>query len=112
MDKVTTDTILSYLQDQVENKKVMNADIWQDAAFKLNLLLGDEHEKLEDLRTAIANMKLELMKDQAKLNVSAVQVQVEASQEWKAMRLQEHKVNRIEEFIRLAKIQAKTAAGM
>lgn len=109
--KITADTILDFLADKVSSKKVLSPGIWIDAAFKLNVLLGDEHEKLEDLRKIVSMRRLELMQGQDKRNVSAARAEVEASQDYKAMKIQEHKVDRIEEFIRLAKIQAKSAGG-
>lgn len=108
---VTADTILTFLAESVASKKVLNPELWVDAAFKLLVLLGDEHEKLETLRKAVAERKLNLMQGQDKRNVSAATLEVEATEEYREMKLQEHKVDRIEEFIRLAKIQAKTTAG-
>lgn len=104
--KVTTDTILIFLKEAVEAKRMLNPDIWLDAAFKLNLLLGDEHSLMEELRQEVANKKLMTLSLQEKRNVAAAELEVEASDEYRIMRLQEHKVARIEEFIKIAKKNA------
>lgn len=101
--KVSADTILNFLKDAVETKRVLNEEIWMEAAFKLNLLLGDEHLILEDLRMEVAKKKLELFKAQEKRNVTAADLEIRASDEYRIMKLQEHKVDRIEEFIKIAK---------
>ena len=106
MELITTDTILGFLKDAVQSKRALNPDIWLDAAFKLNLLLADEHILMEDLRLGVAKKKLSLIKAQEKRNVSAAELEIEASEEHRAMKLQEHKVDRIEEFIKIAEKNA------
>jgi hypothetical protein len=105
-DLVTTDTILGFLKDEVQSKRALNPDIWLDSAFKLNLLLADEHTELENLRLLIAKKKLSILERQEKRNVSAADLEIEASEEHRAYKLQEHKVGRIEEFIKIAKKNA------
>jgi hypothetical protein len=105
-DIVTTDTILGFLKDAVQSKRALNPDLWLDAAFKLNLLLADEHIALEDLRLAIAKTKLAILERQEKRNVSAADLEIEASEDYRTYKLQEHKVGRIEEFIKIAKKNA------
>lgn len=103
---VTTDTILGFLKEAVESKRVLNDEVWLDAAFKLTVLLGDEHIILEDRRQAVARMKLDVMQKQEKRNVAAAELEISASDEYREMRLQEHKVDRIEEFVKIAKKNA------
>lgn len=104
---VNTDTILDFLKEAVESKKQIPADLWIETALKLNLLLADEHIDLENYRSVVAGKKLEILKKQEKRNVSLAEDEIEASEEYRTMKLQEHRVDRIEEFIRLAKVQAK-----
>jgi len=104
--KVTADTILGFLKEAVESKRMLNNEIWLDAAFKLNLLLGDEHALLEELRSEVAKKKLEIMKSQEKRNVAAAEMEIQATDEYRFSKLQEHKVDRIEEFIKIAKKNA------
>lgn len=100
---VTTDLIISYLKERVEKKEPIDRQVWLDAAFKLNLLLADEHYDLQNMRAEVAKKRLGILQAQEKKNVSMAEVEVEASDEYRLMKLQEHKVERIEEMIRLAK---------
>jgi hypothetical protein len=105
-DPITADTILSYLKDQVESKRMLNPKAWLESAFKLTVLSADEHEKLEDMRMLLAQRKLEILKGQEKRNVAAAELEVEASKEFRDMKIQEHKCNQIEEMVKLAKKNA------
>lgn len=102
----TADEVIAFLHDAVARQKTLNPAVWIDAAFKLNLKLDKEHEDLENKRSIVANKKLEIMKLQDKRNVGAAELEIEASPEYKAFRLQQHKVDRIEEFIKIAKKNA------
>ena len=103
--KVDTDTILDWLKARVESKQPIPQDAWGDAAFKLNLLLADEHSDMENWHSIVSNKKLKILQGQEKRNVAAADLEIEASEEYRQMKLQEHRVERIEEFIKLAKKQ-------
>ena len=104
---VTVDTILNYLQEKIEQKEPIAPTVYVEAAQKLNVLLSDEHDLLFSMQQGIAKKKVELLSREAKRNVSAVKLMIEATDEYLAMRMQEAKIGRIEEFIRIAKIQAR-----
>lgn len=106
METRTADTILNSLTSLVETQKMLNPKVWQEAAYDLNLLLGKEHIKMEELRQEVAKIKLGLLKAQDKRNVAAVELEIATMEIYKEMRLQEHKVDRIEEFIKIAKKNA------
>jgi hypothetical protein len=103
---INSDTILDWLKAKVESKQPIPQEAWLDAGFKLNLLLADEHLELENLRAIVSGLKLKIYKDQDKKNVAACEMEVEASVEYRSLKLQEHRVGRIEEFIKLAKKNA------
>lgn len=109
---VTADTILSYFSTAVENRKQLNPDFWLDSALKLNICLIDEEKKLQDLRQSVAEMKLKYLDAMDKRNVSEAELRVEATDEYREMKNQESKVGRIEEFVRLAKLNSKIASGI
>lgn len=102
--KRTVDDVIDWVKTLVAAKRTINPELWLDISFRLNLLLDTEHTKLEDLRTDVARKKLEIMKRQEKRNVAAADLETEASDEYRELKLQEHKVDRIEEFIKIAKI--------
>lgn len=102
---VSVNSILSYLQEQVERKIPLAPSIWVDAAQKINVLLGDEHDKLYDLQQVIAKVKAEyIVKGDSVAKADAL---VRATDIYTEMKKQEAKIKRIEEFIRIAKIQAR-----
>lgn len=107
---VTTDSIINYLQGKVENKEPLHASVWLDAAQKLNILIGDEHDLLFDLQQKVALLKVdyyENVKEGEKPNVSKAKMYIETTDEYKALHKQKAKIAAIEEFIRIAKIQAR-----
>lgn len=104
---ITTDTIMGYLQQAVEEKQVIPPSLWVEAAMKLNVLIGNETDKLYELQQQVADLKVTHITTDEKRNVSKAKVFTEASNVYKDMKKQEAKVERIQEFIRLAKIQAR-----
>lgn len=103
--QVTTKTILNWLKESVESKTPVPPTMWIDAAQKLNVLLGDEHDALFDLQQEVAEIKFALLQEGR--TVSAAQVEVETTAVYKGMQKQKAKIGRIEEFIRIAKIQGR-----
>lgn len=105
MDKVTIDTILNSLKGWVEAKQPIDAHTWTDAAQKLNILIGDEHDNLFDFMQKVAKAKAEyIIKGDS---VAKSKVIVEASDDYREMMKQRAKIGMIEEAIRIAKIQAR-----
>ena len=110
MELVTTDSIIKYLQEKVEKKEPLHASVWLDSAQKLNILIGDEHDKLFDLQQKVALLKIQYYENALegqKPNVSRAKMYVEATDQYKQMQAVKAKILAIEEFIRIAKIQAK-----
>jgi hypothetical protein len=113
MDKISVDTILESMKEKVENKQAQfDADFWLECAMKLNLLLGDEQDKLFEYQQKVANLKIMWLEGQEKKNVSEAKMRVDASEEYKEMRKQEAKIKRCEEFVRVAKKMADVSRGM
>lgn len=106
----TTDYILNKLQNEAETAKTMNPELWLDYAQILAALIGVEQIKLADLQQRVAQLRVDLMSKGD--NVSAAKIKVEATTEYKEMRLQEMKLKRVDEIIRLAKIQARISGGL
>lgn len=109
--EINADTILEFFQTAVTENKALNPQIWADAAMKLNICLIHEESRLHDARRNVAEMKLRFLDSMEKRSVADAEARVEATKEYENMRIQESKVARIEEFIRLAKLNQKTASG-
>ena len=102
---VTTDTILDWLKEQVEHKKQVSPHLYVDACTKLNILIGDEHDKLFDLQQKVAQERIKWIE----LDKSAAEakMRVEADEIYRQYKKQEARIAQIEEAIRIAKIRAK-----
>lgn len=109
MEKITTDTILSFLKDAVESKRVLNPEIWLDAAYKLAILAGDENDKLFNLQQEVAQMRSGLIMEGK--SVAEARVRVEATDKYVEAQKQKAKVELIKELVRIAKIQARNQGG-
>ena len=104
---VTTEIIINYLKEAVENKQPIPPGLWIDSAVKLNILLGEEQELLFKLQQKVAQSKIEFLNEDDKRNVSKAKMMVEASEEYREAKNQQAKIDRIVEFIRLAKVQSR-----
>lgn len=105
MTQVTTDLILLTMKGWVEEKHPIDAHIWVDACQKLNVLIGDEHDKLFDLQQKVAQMKVTYIQEGD--TVAKAKSKVEAEDVYRDMQKQKARIGQIEEFIRIAKLQAR-----
>lgn len=102
---IDTDLILSTMKGWVETKTVIDAHTWVDASQKLNVLIGDEHDKLFDLQQKVAQMKVAYITEGK--SVSDAMSRVEAEDLYRDMQRQKARISQIEEMIRIAKLQAR-----
>lgn len=102
---VTTETIVEFFEKSVQQKRVVDSHTWIDGAQKLNALLGGEHDVLFQLQQKVAKMRVELLSGGAK--VGYAKMVVDSSDEYREMQTQKAKIGRIEEMIRIAKLQAR-----
>ena len=107
MEKRTTDTIIASLKNLVETKTPVSPGVWVEAASDLNILLGDEHDILFDLQQKVAQLRLKYLNQEDHINVSEAKIRVEATDEYRQYCAQRAKIGRIEEQIRIAKVQSR-----
>jgi hypothetical protein len=101
----TVDSIMNWMSTEVEQKRPINPHLFVEAAKYLNALIGDENVKLWDLKQQVAKARVEarkVVKTMAEANAI-----VESTDLYRIMKLQEAKIDQINEFIRLGKLQAK-----
>ena len=109
--EITADKILQWFKSAVEEKKILDPELWLDAAHKLVIFLGDEEMKLYELQQKVAELKLKYYEEMEKPLVSAAEMKIEATDEFKEYKKQKAKINQIEEFIRIAKLRVRTSSG-
>lgn len=102
---VTVDTIIDWLKSSVEKKQVIDAHTWVKAAQQLTVLLSDEHDLLFDLEEGLAKKRLEIIESGSP--VSKAKAVIEADPMYTKRQKQKARIGRIEEMIRVAKIQAR-----
>lgn len=105
MERITTDTILGTLKEWVENKTPIDPNTWLDAVVKLNVLKGDEMAKLYEYQQQKALYKTLLIENGD--TVAKATAKTEASDVYKIYKIQEAKIDMIEEMIRIGKLQAR-----
>ena len=103
--EITVDSILGTLNGYVKNKQFMSAHDWVNTAQKLNVLIGEEHDKLFELEQEIAQLKVGYLSN-GDTSASA-KTKVEALETYKSMQKQRAKIKQVEEMIRIAKLQAR-----
>lgn len=101
-EKITIDTILNYLQECVENHTPLSPATWLDASLKLNILSGNETDKLAELEMEVAR-KINKILSQVGGSVAKAKMEVQATETYRDMRKLQAKVKRVEEFIRICK---------
>lgn len=102
---VSVDTILDWLTDQVKNKIPIDPLRYLDAATKLNILSSDENDKLIEMESDVAKMRVSLLEEGQ--NATTTRMRIEATDEYKALRKQRARLEQITEAIRLGKIAAR-----
>lgn len=101
----TVDSIMNWMSTEVEEKRIINPHLFVEAAKCMNALIGEEHEKLWDLKQQVAQARIEarqIVKTMAEANAI-----VESTDMYRLMKLQEAKIDQVNEMIRLAKLQAR-----
>ena len=104
-NKITIDSILQWFKESVEQKRTIDAHTWVDGMQKLNILLGDENNKLYDLQQEVARLKI--IRIEAGDSVAKARTYVEATDEYKEMKKQQAKIELVLEAVKIAKIQAR-----
>ncbi len=108
---ITTEKILETIKGWIENKTLISPDIWVNAAAKLNVLAGDDEYKLAELEYNLAVKRQELASkptpEGQNRSMASVNVEIRALPQSKEIALLKAKINRIDELIRLSKLQAR-----
>jgi len=108
MDEVTTELIVKTLQKWVKEKVPVSPMQWLDAGLKLNVLIGDEQERLWDLKMKVSQELFS--KNEEGWTSAKAKAYSESTEDYRDMKIQEARIKQIEEMIRLAKKFAQLKA--
>ncbi len=103
---VTIDTILEWIEKQVQERHPIDGHMYMEIAFKINALLQGEQEKLFEMESEVANMRKLLLED-PNMPVNRSKSLIEASNEFLQAKKQKAKIDRAIELIRLCKQNAR-----
>ena len=103
------DETIQQLEDLIKNKTPLSPSGWLDIIGRIVVEMGDETDKLYKLQKQAANFKSTFI-SQGK-SVAESKVFLEASDLYEQMQKQKAKCLRIEEMIRIGKLQSKLKEG-
>lgn len=103
--ETTTDSIIQYLSNAVAERHPISPGTWVDAAAKLNVLAGEDTDKLFELQQEVS--KIEVGYIESGMTSAKAKVMTRATDHYKVMKQLEAKIERINELIRIAKLQAR-----
>ena len=99
--------IIDWFKMQVRTNQPISPEVWVRGAQKLNILSDSETRRLFEYQQIVAGKKMERIASGD--SVAKANVFIETTDEYKEMCIQKARIERIEEMIRLAKIQARMA---
>lgn len=101
----TIETIINDLSGLVKNKVAISTEHWLEAAQYLNVLIGNETDKMAELEMQVAQKRVEFIQEGD--SVAKADAKIEATELYCDMRKQKAKIKQVEEFIRIAKKTAQ-----
>lgn len=109
MDEIDTlstcDQIILWFKEQATNKNIIPPDLYLRAASNLNVLKGDEIDRLIDLKQDLAVKRAEYVEKGG--TSAAANIRLEADPVFSQVKKQESKIETIKEQIRLGKLWAR-----
>ena len=103
--ETTIDSIIEYLKESVEKRVPIAPTTWLNAAQKLNVLLGNENDRLAELFQATRKIMIASIEEGK--SVSEAKARMEITDFYKEYNKQKAKIEQVQEFIRLAKAQSR-----
>jgi hypothetical protein len=101
----SVEKILRWFKEAIEAKKPIAPTQFIEASEYLNILIGNENDKLAELEQKVAQEKLSLMEKSE--SVAEAKMKIEATDIYKEAKQQRSRIAQIIEFIRLGKIHAR-----
>lgn len=102
---ITTDSILSWLTNQVKHKKPISPEQYLEAGTRLNLLKSDENDRLIEIEHELAVIRSNLVSQGS--TSAAAKTHIEANPLYKEVQQLRAKLKRIDEAVKLAKLAAR-----
>lgn len=107
---VTVDKVLAWVEEKVQTKQPIDMNTWMYVAERINVLIQTEQEKLFSMEQGIAKMKKILIEDGK--TVAYAKIIIEATDEYKDMRIQKAKIDRALELIKISKQHSRLSSDL
>ena len=107
MTERTVDSVIAWFEETVKSRTPISPNRWVEAAADLNVLQSGEQEKYFELLQEIAQMRVKHLENG--FTVAKAKVYIETTDEYRHALILKAKIDRIVEFIRIAKIQSRMA---
>lgn len=102
----TVDTILEDMENRVKNNIPVSPGDWVDGAIKINALIGCEENLLAEMEAEMMYKEAELIEEDLTLPASKAKILKTKAINYKEYLTLKAKINRVDEFIKLAKRRA------
>lgn len=104
---VTTEKILDTIKEWVSKKQLIPPDLWLDASAKLNVLAGDDEVRLAEMEFTLAQYRQKVATENPDRSMASVNTEVKANPLSRDIAILKAKIHRIDEFVRISKLQAR-----
>lgn len=104
MEQTTVDSIITYFNTCVAEKKPISPQLWIEGASRLNVLKGNEYDKLFELEQECAKMEANYLEQD--MTSARAKTFVKSSDKWRECQKQKARVKILEDFILLSKKNA------
>jgi len=111
MEQVTLESIIDGLKVKIQEGGMPDPKRWLDEAFKMTVLTAEANAELAKLEQEVAQMKLDAMSEQENINVSAVRIQIDATDAYRELKKKRAMIKSAEELIRVAKKMSDRESG-
>ena len=99
--ETTINSIIAYFETCVAERRPLSPSTWLEAASKINVLKGEEYDKLYEMEQECSKMESRYLG--ANMTSSAAKTMVKATSQWLLWKKQTARVKQIEDFILLSK---------
>lgn len=101
----TVDSVLAEIEENVRREANLAPTKWVQDAMSLTALMGDASKELYELQQKLSQKQVEII--ESGKSVAFSEVVLKTTDIWLKMKIQEAKINKIEELVRLAKVRAR-----
>jgi hypothetical protein len=105
--EITTDFIMNQIKEWVSERQPISPEVWLDAAAKLNILISEEQAQMVEKEFQLAQFAADMALKSPEMPVAKIKLQVAINPLYRDVALLKAKIGRVNEMIKVSKIQAR-----